>query len=152
MTLAAPLRLSALVLVAALAGCAGDAPAADEVAATGEIQSNETAEAVDPRLEATTDTTGPARVTVAGQEVPARALVVDMESTDRLCSLVLREDGADQTVYADYSVCDSNALIGQRVQIEYAPDRIPAASCDGDPDCLDTETVALAVVATPIES
>ena len=153
MSLAARLRLSALALAVALAGCGGDdVPAADEAEATGEIQSNETANAIDPDLGVVADTTGPARVTVAGQEVPARAVVTDMESSDRACMLTLRENGADQTVYADYSVCDSNAIVGQRVQIEYAPNDIPAASCEGDPECLDTETVAMAVVATPIDA
>ena len=143
--------LVALVLLAV--GCTPDAtddgaPIPGEV----DVQSNETTEAAEPAPVADVDTTGPAQIEVAGQSVPARAVVTDMESGDRACYLTLREDGgASTTVFADYSVCDSNAILDRRVQIEYAPDDIIAASCEGDPECLDTETVAMAVVVTPID-
>ena len=147
---------SLLVLVTlAAAGCAGDAPSeasAGDASSTA-VQSNETAEAVAPvpAVAADVDTTGAAEVTVAGTTVPRRAVVTDIESGDRSCYVTLRTDaGATTTVYADYSLCDTNGLMNHRVQIDYAPDDILASSCDGDPECLETETVALAVAATPI--
>ncbi len=146
-------RLLVFALALAVAACTDspDAEAGSPLRGGVDVRSNETTEAVDPVLEATADTTGPAQVTVAGETVPTRAVVADMESGDRACYLTLRTDGgAEQTVFADYSVCESNALVGRRVQLEYAPDDIVAVSCEGDPECLDTETVALAVVATPI--
>ena len=150
-----PLRPFVLALALVAAGCADDAPGpgpSATPAGDADVQSNETPDADGPALEATADTTGPAEVTVAGQTVPARAVVTAMEAGDRACMVTLRTDaGAAQTVFADYSVCDSDAIEGRRVQIEYAPDEIMAASCDGDPECLDSETVALAVVATPID-
>ncbi len=150
------LRLVPLLLALAVAGCAADTPET-EADATGEVdvRSNESDEATavdNPDLVADVDTTGPARVTVAGATVPARGVVTDIESGDRSCYITLRtDDGASETVHADYSVCDTNVIEGRRVQIEYAPDDILAPSCEGDPDCLDTETVALAVIATPID-
>ncbi|WP_412060742.1 hypothetical protein [Rubrivirga sp. IMCC45206] len=152
------LRLCPLLLALALAGCASDTSGAEaEAARAGEVdvRSNETDDlgAIDnPDLRAEADTTGPPRVTVAGTTVPARGVVTDIESGDRSCYITLRTDtGATETVHADYSVCDTNVIKGRRVQIEYVPDTILAASCEGDPDCLDTETVALAVVAMPID-
>ena len=149
-------RLLFLAVALAAAGCAsetaddGSAPISGDV----EVQSNETTEAAGPALGATAevDTTGPPRVEVAGQTVPTRGVVTDMESGDVSCYLTVRTDGgATETVQADYSVCDSNVILDRRVQIEYVEGDVLAASCEGDPECLDTETVALAVVAEPID-
>ncbi len=147
-----PRLLLAPILLLALAGCATDAT--DDAPPSGdvEVQSNESTEAADPALAVEADTTGPARVEVAGISVPARGVVTDIESGDVSCFLTVRTDGGgSETVHADYSVCDSNVILDRRVQIEYAPNDMLAPSCDGDPDCLDTETVALAVVAAPID-
>jgi len=89
---------------------------------------------------------------MAGATVPTRGVVTDIESGDISCYLTLRtDDGGTETVHADYSVCDSNVIIDHRVQIEYVPGQVAAASCEGDPECLDTESVPLAVVAEPID-
>lgn len=148
------LRSLAVAVSLLLVGCAdGEAPeaATGSVEGTVEVQSNETTDAAAPELETAVDTTGPASVTVAGQPVPTRAVVTDIESGDRSCTLTLRTDaGGTETVHADYSVCDSDAIVDRRVQIDYEEGAIMAESCQGDPDCLDTETVALAVVAKPI--
>ena len=110
------------------------------------------APAAEPALAADVDTTGPARVEVGGETVPARGVVTDMQSGDVSCYLTIRsDDGTSSTVHADYSVCDSNVILGRRVQIEYAQGDVLADSCEGDPECLDTETVALAIVAQPID-
>ena len=150
------LRLSLLALALIAAGCA-DADADPEVVGGSvegdvSVQSNETPDAVAPELVADVDTTGPATVQVAGQTVPTRAVVTDIQSGDRACMLTLRQDGgAAATVHADYSVCDSNAIVDRRVQIAYEPADLLAPACGGDPDCLETETVPLAVVAEPID-
>ena len=150
------LRTFLLALSLIAIGCASDpgenggAPIPGEV----EVQSNETTEAADPALaaEAEVDTTGPARLELAGESVPTRGVVTDMESGDVSCYLTVRtDDGVTATVHADYSVCDSNAIVDRRVQIEYVEGDVLADSCEGDPECLDTETVALAVVAEPID-
>ena len=149
------LRLLVVAVPVLLAGCAdGEAPVASDGPAGGsvEVQSNETADVAAPEPDAVADTTGPAVVTVAGQSVPTRAVVTDIESAYRACTLTLRTDGGGtETVNADRSVCDSDVIMNRRVQIDYQEDTVVAASCQGDPDCLDTETVALAVVAEPID-
>lgn len=149
------LRLSLLALALVTAGCASepadeaDTPTAGNV----EVQSNETTEARAPDLdaEAEVDTTGPPQVTLVGTTVPTRGVVTDIESGDISCYLTVRtDDGATETVHADYSVCDSDVILERRVQIEYVPGQVAAESCQGDPECLETETVPLAVVAEPI--
>lgn len=152
------LRPSLLALLAAalgVAACASEPSEDDAASVTGEVevQSNETTEAADPPLEAAvSDTTGPGRVEVAGESVPTRGVATDMQSGDVSCYLTLRtDDGAEETVHADYSVCDSDAIVGRRVQVEYVEGDVLAESCEGDPECLDTETVALAIVAEPID-
>ena len=148
-------RLLFLAVALAAAGCASET--ADDGSPTPgavEVQSNETTEAGAPALDAAAevDTTGPPRVELAGQTVPTRGVVTDIESGDVSCYLTLRADGGStETVQADYSVCDSNVILDRRVQIEYVEGDVLAASCEGDPECLDTETVALAVVAEPID-
>ncbi|MGB3542600.1 hypothetical protein [Rubrivirga sp.] len=149
-----------LLLVAAflLASACSDGEVADRPSnpTEGEVDivSNEDTTAIGVSdLEVDVDTTGPARIEVAGMSVPTRALATDMESGDRACYVMLREDGgAATTVMADYSVCDSDVIIGRRVQLDYEPGNVIAESCEGDPDCLDTETVAIAVTAVPIDS
>ncbi|WP_420456884.1 hypothetical protein [Rubrivirga sp.] len=148
------LTASTFLLASLFVGCATDATdeARDAPRGEVEVQSNETTDVAAPDLAAEVDTTGPAQVTVAGATVPTRGVVTDIESGDVSCTLTLRTDGgATEAVHADYSVCDSNVILDRRVQIEYAPSNLLAPSCDGDPDCLDTETVALAVVADPID-
>ena len=154
---ALPTRALLLAVALVLTGCA-DADADPEPETVGgsvegdvSVRSNETADAAAPALVADVDTTGPAVVEVAGESVPARAVVTDIVSGDRSCTITLRQDGgAAVTVQADYSVCDSDAIVDRRVQIAYEPTEVMAASCGSDPDCLETETVPLAVVAEPI--
>lgn len=147
-------RLLSLVLAAALVGCADDAPD-DSPPASAEttVRSNESDGSVLlPEAGGEVDTTGAASVTVEGQTVPTRAVVTAIENSDQSCFVTLRTDtGAEETVHADYSLCDTDGLEGRRVQIAYAPSTILAASCEGDPDCLDTEAVALAVAADVID-
>lgn len=149
------LRLSALAFALVAVGCAEDAgetAGAPADVSDVTVRSNESADVAAPSIGvAEVDTTGPASVTIAGQTVPTRALVTDVDAGDRVCTLTLRTDaGAETDVYGDFSLCETDGLMGERIQIEYAPDDILAASCDGDPDCLETETVALAVAADRI--
>lgn len=151
-----PPLLAALVGLTALAACSDDAPD-DPPPAPAEttVQSNESdREVLLPEAggEAEVDTSGAASVTVEGQTVPTRAVVTEIENGDRACYVTVRTDGgSSETIFADYSLCDTDGLLGRRVQIEYAPGTVMAASCEGDPDCLDTEAVALAVAAEVID-
>lgn len=151
-----PLALSLAVL--ALAGCGADGgpdatPASPDRLDT-EVVSNETDEVEAPPNEAigpVADTTGAAEVTVAGNLVPRRGVVTDIEAGYEVCTLTVRaDDGGTSEIYGDFSLCETDGLVGQRVQLAYAPATVPAASCNGDPTCLETQTVALAVVAEPL--
>ncbi len=143
-----------LCLLLVLVGCAADDAAPDDTAYNLDptVQSNESADVAAPDIGvAEVDTTGPAQTTVAGQTVPTRAVVTDVVAGDRACTLTLRTDaGTSTTVFGDFSLCETDGLMGRRIQIEYAPDDVLAASCDGDPTCLETETVAMAVAADRI--
>ena len=44
---------------------------------------------------------------------------------------------------------DATPLVGQRVRIATRRDQIQAASCQGNPDCADSETVDLVVAILP---
>jgi hypothetical protein len=48
------------------------------------------------------------------------------------------------TQYADFEICEQD-LVGQRVELIYEAANIQAASCEGDPDCRQTEEVMLIV-------
>ena len=130
------LRLSLLALALVTAGCASEPADEADTPTAGNVE---------------VDTTGPPQVTLVGTTVPTRGVVTDIESGDISCYLTVRtDDGATETVHADYSVCDSDVILERRVQIEYVPGQVAAESCQGDPECLETETVPLAVVAEPI--
>jgi hypothetical protein len=154
-------RTGSLLLAFLLAAC-GDAADAPGAAATPnsadgldtEVVSNETDAPVAPPNEAigpVADTSGAATVVVAGDTVPRRGVVTDLDAGSELCTLTVRTDGGGTAeIYGDYSLCETDGLVGQRVQLAYAPAQVPAASCGGDPACLETQTVALAVVAEPL--
>ena len=146
------LVLPALALL--LAGCS-DAPPDDVPSpGTATVLSNESGTEVSPAFpdaNAPVDTTLSATVTVAGETVPRRAFVSDVEAGVRTCNLTLRTDGGGvETVTGDFSLCEGQAILNERVQIEYAPDVVPAASCGDDPECLETETVPFAVAVDVI--
>ena len=153
------LPLALAVGLTAFGGCADHAPDATTTATSGSaettVQSNESDQEVllpEAGGEVEVDTSRAAEVTLEGETVPTRAVVTEIESEDRSCYVTLRtDDGDSETVYADYSLCDTDGLIGRRVQIEYAPGTVMAASCEADPDCLETESVALAVAAEVID-
>src|SRR5690554_7854576 len=52
-------------------------------------------------------------------------------------------EGKPFSEMATFEVCDRDDLIGQKVQIEFEEGNVYAASCQGNMDCTDTETVML---------
>lgn len=66
---------------------------------------------------------------------------------DAACYVDLQADGAEtETRLADFGVCSQaevENLIGKPVLIELGTGRIMAASCEGDPECEEMETVEL---------
>jgi hypothetical protein len=105
---------------------AGAAPAADGTAAAG------------------SDT-----VLIGGEAKPATATVVDLSNGDTACLVELR-DAAGRTQYepADFEICfQQPSLVGRRVALDWAMANVQADSCGGDPDCSDSERVALITAA-----
>lgn len=74
---------------------------------------------------------------------PAIGTVQRLNAGDRACYVdVVTDQGEKFTEFADFEICEQN-LVGQRVQFTYESGNIQAASCQGNPDCADTETVML---------
>ncbi len=145
-------RLLFVSLAAGLLGACADAPAGD-APATGEttVVSGETSapvpgRAADPPEDAlsTSGATGPG---AAGPPVTITA----MQAGDAACYVTLADaSGATRDERAAFELCERADLIGRRVALLTETAQIMAASCEGDPECLDTESVTLIVDATPV--
>lgn len=77
-----------------------------------------------------------------------------LEPGDRACYVTLRQAGGDVIKPGDFELCpkgtyDATALVGQRVRIATKKAPIQAASCQGNPDCADSETVDLVIAILP---
>lgn len=76
---------------------------------------------------------------------PSTAIIQSLTAGDRACYVELMDDlGNVSTQYADFEICEQD-LVGQRVELIYEAANIQAASCEGDPDCRQTEEVMLIV-------
>ncbi len=77
----------------------------------------------------------------------------ELQNGDRACYVVVEVDGAEQSIEGDFELCpgagrDASGLIGQRVTWTTEPAKVQAASCEGDPDCADSDEVDLIVTIT----
>jgi hypothetical protein len=77
----------------------------------------------------------------------------ELQNGDRACYVVVEVDGADQSIEGDFELCpgasqDASGLIGQRVTWTTKKANVQAASCQGDPDCADSDEVDLIVTIT----
>ena len=77
----------------------------------------------------------------------------ELQNGDRACYVVVDVDGADQSIEGDFELCpgaskDASALIGQRVTWTTEKAKVQAASCEGNPDCADSDEVDLIVTIT----
>ena len=78
--------------------------------------------------------------------------LVSMESGDRACYLTVRPDGEpERTDMADFGLCERTDLVGQRVALTVTPSQVMAESCQGDPECTETEQVDLVTCMDPAE-
>ena len=76
--------------------------------------------------------------------------LVSVASGDIACYLTVRPDGgAERTEYADYRLCERDDLVGQRLVLTATPSPVQAQSCEGDPECTDTQMVNLVTGADP---
>jgi len=52
---------------------------------------------------------------------------------------------------AAFEVCEQQDLIGRQVTRTYETVNLPAASCEGDPECTDTEAVQVVMALTAVD-
>ena len=73
-----------------------------------------------------------------------------MEAGDIACYITfVDEQQIRQEGMADFSLCE-RPLVGQQVRFSYQQTRVAAASCQGDPECTDYDSVPLIVDAQPV--
>jgi hypothetical protein len=78
-------------------------------------------------------------------------VVTGLEAGDVACYLSLKDDrGAAFQEMADFSICEQESLVGKRVTLTYKLEKVLADSCQGDPACKDTKTVALVTAVKPL--
>jgi hypothetical protein len=100
----------------------------------------------------------PATTTTAnsgGGDAPAApaGILKDLQNGDRACYVILEVDGQEQSIEGDFDLCaggpkDATALVGKRVTYTTERANVQAASCQGDPDCSDSDAVDLVVTIT----
>lgn len=95
--------------------------------------------------------------TVNGEgATPAGPVVTleDLQHGDRACYVVVDAGTAEaQSIEGDFELCaggsrDATALIGKRVTYTTEKAKVQAASCQGDPDCTDSDEVDLVMTIT----
>lgn len=74
---------------------------------------------------------------------PASGTVLGMTAGDHACYVTLIDDeGQVSTEFASFEICQQG-LVGQQIRPTYVSGNILAASCQGDLDCGESETVIL---------
>jgi predicted small lipoprotein YifL len=80
------------------------------------------------------------------------ATIVSMTAGDRACYVTVREaGGATVEKAAAFPLCERDDLVGRRVLLTTAMANIQAESCQGDPDCTETERVRMILAADPVD-
>lgn len=77
----------------------------------------------------------------------------ELQNGDRACYVVVDTAAGEQSIEGDFELCpgaskDASALIGQRVTWTTEKAKVQAASCEGNPDCADSDEVDLIVTIT----
>lgn len=89
----------------------------------------------------------------AGETVELNSL----DAGDTSCGVqVTRGDGTEAYLDGDFELCegganDATALVGQRVVITTERGNVMAESCEGDPECTETEEVDIVTSITAAE-
>ncbi len=92
-------------------------------------------------------------LTVDGEARPATGTVLSLENADTACNVALRDDDG-RTAYAaaDFEICfQEPGLVGRRVALTWTMANVQAESCGGDPECSDSERIALISAARIID-
>ncbi len=91
------------------------------------------------------DAQEPATVTIGGMTKKTVGTITGMNPGDVACYVTLRDDrGATFEELADFEICEKEAALkGRRVALTWEIGKVMADSCQGDPACKQTRTVAL---------
>jgi hypothetical protein len=86
-----------------------------------------------------------ATLTIAGEIKPTVGTVVELVNADTACNVELRDDaGRTHHELADFDLCfQQPALRGRRVALSWTVGDVMAESCGGDPECGESERIAL---------
>lgn len=129
--------ISLFLVVLTSSGCQQDQPPLAETTVTP------TSETV------ATPTPSPVSTTTPQQEI---FLVKSLQTGDRACYVELEnEKGETSNEFASFEICEQDNLVGQRVRLTRKSAPIMAMSCQGRPDCTESETVNLIVKVEPIK-
>lgn len=143
------LRATLAVALLALAAC-GDADAPADAGPVGEttVISGETDAPVPGRVAATPEDSEGADADAP--DLPQPVTITAMQAGDAACYVTLTDAaGATREEMAAFEICEQTDLVGTPVTIRTEMGNVMAASCQGDPDCPDSDTVRLIVEATP---
>lgn len=135
------MRGSTMVVLAALVfstlACSGETP-------------TEPMDAAPPAIEAAV----PAPPAAPAAAAATVYTLTELQNGDIACYVVLKDGaGVETTIPGDFELCagaghDATSLIGKSVVITTSKESVQAASCQGDPDCKDSEIVDLVATIT----
>ena len=141
-----PLRATLVAFAVTLAACGG----ADTTPA---VAAGPSPDASNPAASADSIPAAAVRSDSSQVDYDVPVTLVSMENGDRACYLNVRTDGgAERTEFGDFRLCESDEFVGQRVLLTATPSQVQAASCQGDPDCPDSEPVNLVTNIDPAPS
>jgi len=80
-----------------------------------------------------------------------------LENGDRACYVIVETTEGEQSLAGDFSLCeggdrDATALLGQEVVYTTAPGKVAAVSCQGDPECTDSDDLDLVMTIKPADA
>ena len=86
----------------------------------------------------------PDSVKIGNETKNTSGVLIELQSGDVACYLTLKDQkGREFTELAIFEICEMTQLVGKRVRSSYRIDSVLADSCQGDPECKDTQKVAL---------
>lgn len=143
---------SLLFLGLLLCACRGEPPAREPAAATA--ASADTASAIGADAAVTLDSAPAADLPPARAPAGPRqdtAVVRSLTDGDRGCYVVLEDEGGARfDRIAPFELCERRELVGRRVRITLGPGAVAADSCQGNPECTESDTVEVLKAAEPI--
>ena len=87
-------------------------------------------------------------VKVGTETKRAAGTVVSLTAGDVACYIKLKDDrGTTFEEMAGFEICGQRTLVGKRVALTYAMNKVQSPACQGDPDCKKTVAVALVTAA-----